>query len=45
MGTHKGHIEIQDEEEEEEVHHHPHHLKDKDHLEDDDHDVNQLGYI
>ena len=30
--------------EEEEVHHHPHHLQVKDHLGDDDHDVNQLGY-
>ena len=43
MDTHKGHTEIQDKEEE--VHHHPHHLQDKDHLEDEDQDVNQLGYI
>ena len=43
MDTHEGHTEMQ--EEEEEVHHHPHHLQDKDHLEDDDHNVNQLGYI
>ena len=42
--THEGHTEIQDEVEEEEVHHHPHHLQVKDHLGDDDHDVNQLGY-
>ena len=44
MDTHEGHTEIQDKEEEE-VHHHPHHLQDKDHLEDDDQDINQLGYI
>ena len=45
VNTHEGHTEIQDEVEEEEVHHHPHHLRVKDHLGDDDHDVNQLGYI
>ena len=44
VDTHEGHTEIQDKEEEEEVHHHPHHLQVKDHLGDDDHDVNQLGY-
>ena len=44
VNTHEGHTEIQDEVEEEEVHHHPHHLQVKDHLGDDDHDVNQLGY-
>ena len=44
VDTHEGHMEIQDEVEEEEVHHHPHHLQVKDHLGDDDHDINQLGY-
>ena len=43
VDTHDNHTEIQDEVEEE-VHHHLHHLQDKDHLGDDDHDVNQLGY-
>ena len=43
MNTHESHMEIQDEVEEE-VHHHPHHLQDKDHLGNDDHDINQLGY-
>ena len=43
VDTHESHIEIQDKEEEE-VHHHPHHLQVKDHLGDDDHDINQLGY-
>ena len=42
--THKDHTEIQDEVEEEEVHHHLPHLQVKDHLGDDDHNVNQLGY-
>ena len=44
VNTHEGHTEIQDEVEEEEVHHHPHHLQVKDHLRDDNHDINQLGY-
>ena len=45
VDTHEDHIEIQDKvEEEEEVHHHPHHLQDKDHLRDNNHHVNQLGY-
>ena len=44
VDTHEGHTEIQDEEEEEEVHHHLHHLQVKDHLGDNDHNVNQLGY-
>ena len=45
VDTHEDHIEIQDKvEEEEEVHHHPHHLQVKDHLGDDDHGINQLGY-
>ena len=44
MDTHEGRMEIQDKVEEEEVHHHLHHLQDKDHLGDNDHDINQLGY-
>ena len=45
MDIHEDHIEIQHKvEEEEEVHHHPHHLQVKDHLGDNDHDINQLGY-
>ena len=44
MDTHEDRTEIQDEVEKEEVHHHLHHLQDKDHLGDDDHDINQLGY-
>ena len=45
MDTHEGHTEIQDEVEEEKVHHHPHHFQVKDHLGDNDLNVNQLGYI
>ena len=45
VDTHEGHIVIQNEVEEEKVHHHPHYHQDKDHLGDDNHDVNQLGYI
>ena len=44
MDTHEDHMEIQDEVEEEEVHHHTLHLQVKDHLGDDNHNVNQLGY-
>ena len=44
VDTHEGHTEIQDKVEEEEVHHHPHQLQVKDHLGDDDYDINQLGY-
>ena len=44
VDTYKSCTEIQDEVEEEEVHHHPHCLQVKDHLGDDDHDINQLGY-